>query len=287
MGFEIEAQQAPKSNPSYCVEFSNQAHHVRILNNVIFGCGGGGIGSAHADYLTIVGNIIHNTSAFSIYEESAISMWQNWNFDNDPGYHNNISNNICYNNSNQVGVISDGNGVIIDDSRNTQNNSTLPPYTGKTIVENNIVYLNGGRGIHVYESDFVDVFNNVVYQNMQSPQIKTSELSAINSGSVHFINNIVYTTPNASANTAYGSKNIMWSHNLYWNTIHIDNKGIGDKIGNPLFINPPKDFHVSSQSPAIGSGTFTRASDTDFNGMPRPLSGSWDLGPYDYVKSLQ
>jgi len=186
------------------------------------------------------------------------------------------------------GKITDGNGIIIDDSRNTQAGSPYGRYTGSTLVENNLCFYNGGRGLHAFQSDYVDFFNNVAYQNNQSPEIKDGELTAIFSGNITFANNIVFPISGNRASNSYDATNTIFKYNLYYNTNNIPNPGPGDIIGkNPMFVNPgttiAANFHLQGSSPAIGTGTKTLDHDTDAEGHPRPYNNRWDMGAYDYI----
>ena len=60
------------------------------------------------------------------------------------------------------GKLSDGNGMIVDDNRNTQDGSTHIPYTGRFLVAGDLSYRNGGSGMHAFSSDRVDFINNTV-----------------------------------------------------------------------------------------------------------------------------
>src|SRR5262249_59863401 len=86
--------------------------------------------------------------------------------DDAPGFHNVIAQNIAHDNSNPPGG-TDGNGIIFDDGRHTQSDKL--PYTPATLIENNLVYFNGGGGIHVFRSTNVTVRNNTAYWNRQLP----------------------------------------------------------------------------------------------------------------------
>ncbi len=61
---------------------ANRPHHIRIANNIIHDCPGGGISAIQADYVTIEDNIVFNTSWYTIYATSGISIYQAWNSDN-------------------------------------------------------------------------------------------------------------------------------------------------------------------------------------------------------------
>ena len=73
-------------------------HHIRILNNKIHDCGGGGIGAIESDYLTLDNNEVYNNAWYSIYGPSGISMLSNWNSDNNQGYKMIVTRNKVYNN---------------------------------------------------------------------------------------------------------------------------------------------------------------------------------------------
>ena len=53
----------------------------------------------------------------------------------------------------------------MDDFHNSQNGSAAGNYPFTTLVENNLVYGNGGKGIQVFLSDNVTIRNNTAYFN--------------------------------------------------------------------------------------------------------------------------
>jgi len=267
-------------------------HHIRIINNKVHNCGGGGISAIQTDYVTIEGNEVFNNAWYSVFGQSGISTWQNWRSDNSTGYKMIIRNNKVYNNRQNipwiaVGKITDGNGIIIDDSRNTQNGSKLGAYTGRTLVENNIVFNNGGSGIHTYLSDHVDIVNNTVYLNNQSPEITAGQIYTNNSSDVKVLNNILYAISGKNVNSNWGSKNVTYDYNVYANTKTILVKGANDIIADPKFVNPSinasiANFALQSTSPAINKGFAWTSLKTDFLGKPRPSGSKYDIGAYEY-----
>ncbi|MGO7536933.1 right-handed parallel beta-helix repeat-containing protein, partial [Rhizobium leguminosarum] len=73
-----------------------------------------------------------------------------------------------------------------------------PNYTFKTLVENNLVYENGGKGIQVTWSDSVTVKNNTAYHNNQDPANSGTwrgELSNSASSNNTWVNNIAVADP--------------------------------------------------------------------------------------------
>jgi len=290
-GFEIEGQPHAMSDSSgngiFC---SGGAHHIRILNNHVHHVPGGGIGSNGCDYIHIEGNIVHHTSFYSGYQNSGISLYENINIDEEPGYHNIIRNNISYANENRRlplwggNQVTDGNGIIIDDFRNQQNNSR-EPYTGSTLIENNIVFDNGGRGIHCYLSDHVVIVNNTLYKNSRSADISDGELTAMQSSDIIFMNNIVYAAQSGSrGNKTWQAANTLYDYNLYYNNRALSVRGDHDIIdADPRFVTASTDpetanFHLQQDSPAINAGSLQYAPETDFNGGSRVIAGKIDLG---------
>jgi parallel beta-helix repeat protein len=174
-------------------------HHVTITNSTIKDNPGGGISAIRADYITIENNEVAGNSFYSTYNTSGISLYQNNNSDGNNGLKNIIRNNIVHNNKNLIKdfnhfkeenlnhpdpalrpKITDGNGIIIDDAARTQviqnvdggqSPQNLPAYQGKTLIENNKVYDNGGRGIQTFNSSNVEIKNNTLANNLLTPGI--------------------------------------------------------------------------------------------------------------------
>ena len=75
-----------------------------------------------------------------------------------------MRNNVSHDNLTKTGNHTDGNGIIIDDFQSTQT-SGFQNYTFPTLVDGNVVYNNGGKGIAVHWSDNVTIRNNTAYHN--------------------------------------------------------------------------------------------------------------------------
>jgi hypothetical protein len=65
----------------------------------------------------------------------------------------------------------------------------------------------------------------------------------------------------------------------------------GNQISSTIWKNPrfrnyqtndSADYHLLPGSPAIGGGTMAGAPPFDLEGGARPVSGRWDVGPYQY-----
>lgn len=270
-------------------------HHIKVVNNRIYKCGGEGISFVHSDYITVDHNQIYNNSWYSPYGTSGISLYQNVNTDNNTGYKMFITNNISSGNYNYIpfyymGKITDGQGIIIDDSKNSQFSSPFGAYSGRTLIANNIAYNNGGAGIHIYFSEHVDVVNNTAYMNSQSSELNYGQIDAISSNDVNILNNILYPIAGKKVNDASDSSNVIYDYNIYFNSKDISVLGPNDLKMNPQFVNPSTDpaiadFHLQSTSPAINSGTSSLAPDTDIEGNSRSAHGGFDRGSYQSNKS--
>jgi len=285
------SQKENKNNPAtsgngifICQKGDQKPHHVTVSHCKVYKFPGGGIATSHADYITIEDNEVYENAFYSPYANSGISMYQNWNSDINTGYKMIIRRNISHNNQNLVpffagGEITDGNGIIIDDLRNTQNNSKLGPYKGRTLVENNIVYCNGGRGIHIYTSDCVDIVNNTCYLNSQHPKIKEGEICVMKSGDVKVFNNIMYASKGKPANSIQNAESTVFDYNLTFNGTFTGSQlhNIIDK--DPLFMDGLKfDFKLQSRSPAVNAGTNSLRVTRDMLGIQRPQGTAVDIG---------
>ncbi len=279
---------------------------MSIIDNIARDSGCGGIGAQQTDYVLIERNVVHGNSMRSPWQCSGISIYQAKNFDNVPGFHNIIRKNISYANMNVVvddkisknnGKTTDGNGIIIDDFRQTQYGSTAAPYTGQTLVENNLVFDNGGRGIHVFLSDDVVVRNNTVIQNLKDKNLVgpyNGELSAVKSKGVTFVNNIVQVRPGANYALVDGySADNQWDYNLAFGGQRFRHDKSNATWGehnlfdvDPKFVSPSldrarADFHLQPDSPALGIGLASAAPADDFEGKPRPAGKKPALGAYE------
>jgi hypothetical protein len=306
-----QAQSTANPDPAYngnCIASdgrngtaTTRPNHLRILNNTVGACGGGGIGTAWSDYVTISGNTIYDTSWYSIYGSSAISTWQNWNSDTSTAYKMIITGNRIFGNQDQVpthesGAITDGEGIIVDSTRNSayQPSIGLTPYTGRTLIANNAIYTNGSSAIEVFESDHVDVVNNSSYQDVFTPILKgRGEMDLNQTSDVNVINNIFYcaTGQNPVAVVPGTTSSIVLNYNLYFNGSNFGDvpNGPNDLTADPLYTDPADSnrfivqLSVAANSPAVGSGTSYLAPSTDFNGNPRPGpkgSTDYDRGAY-------
>jgi len=264
--------------------------HVIVRDNEVRDFPGGGIGSNGADYITIERNRVYRNAWYSPYGNSGISIYQPWNSDNSTGVKIIVRENISYENYNFIPFffsdddpaqrrVTDGNGIIIDDTRNTQRGSPLGVYPGRAVVENNIVFDNGGRGINVYSSNRVDVINNTSWLNARHPEI-SSETAVVDADDVFLFNNIFVARSDRLASRVSRATNVALSFNLVSGGTGFQiGSGTGNLTGDPRFADPTRqDFSLLAASPAIDAGRMAGSPQRDFFGNRRPRGAGVDVG---------
>jgi hypothetical protein len=160
------------------------AAHVRFVGNIAADCGGGGIAVMQSDHVRIDGNVAVRNAFTSPWQNSGISIYQPQARDAAPGPHIVIINNIAAFNDNRSPApgqpfATDGNGIIVDDGRNTQNGSTAGRYPHPILVVNNLAIGNGGSGIRVFLTDNVTVRANTTYWNDRTESPRQGERSEL------------------------------------------------------------------------------------------------------------
>lgn len=303
------------------LHISENHHHVTIAGNVVHDSGGNGISTIGDDYLTISHNIVYgnarNTSnnAFG----SGISLLGSVDIDGVTDVKMRIDGNVVYGNTNtpncslasclNTATDSDGNGIIVDDSRRSTRDRI--PYHGRTLITNNVVFGNGGRGVHVYLSDHVTVTNNTVFSNNQDPyegNYHPGEVEALYSGDVAVYDNILYSdggvgigggrntgthVPLNFANCSGGGQ-LIARYNLAYSPqnnqviyfgknndipVTVDSNAWGD----PLFVRASLDplvanFTLRAGSPAAGAANIATSAATTMTGASRAVFDS--IGAY-------
>jgi parallel beta-helix repeat protein len=262
---------------------TRRAHHIRIINNEFVGSGQSGIGTVTgSDYLYIENNTIYgNCHDCYSYRGSGISLWDLGQYDDAPGYHNIIRGNLIYDNIELFGPEyshSDANGIIIDQCY------ANPP----VLIENNVIFNNGGRCIDVYESSNTTIVHNTCYQNLADPYTRgDAEIESGSSANVRAYNNILYARSGKGATASSYSTNIVFDYNLVFNGPD-GFPGPHDITSDPLFVNPSlnpdiADFHIMSGSPAIDNASATYGPAIDYGGISRPQGSGYDIGAYEHI----
>ncbi|MCF2446737.1 right-handed parallel beta-helix repeat-containing protein [Dyadobacter sp. CY345] len=271
-------------------------HHIIVRHCTVHDFPGGGINAIQADYLTIENNVVFNNAWYMMYAGSGISILTPFNSDRITTYKNFIRNNVVSNNKTtvpwaQLKRLSDGNGIIIDVNQHAYDNQDAASatadqaYTGRTLVENNVSFNNGGSGIHSFKADHVDIINNTAYHNgtvMNYPDIYTNQCHDVN-----IINNIMNAREGGQCNSMPKNPTEIYANNIYFNG-KIGFKGKQDIEADPQFVNPSTDhakadFKIKKGSPAIDQGSQVNGqySLKDILGISRPKGAAPDRGAYE------
>jgi parallel beta-helix repeat protein len=270
-----------------------RSHHIRVLNCIAHSNGQSGIGTMHCDYVFVENNLAYNNCFTGIWHGSGISLYQNQKSDDARGFHSIVRNNISHSNSETDAIATDhtdGNGIIIDDFQNTQEQGNKVNYIHATLVENNLCYNNGAKGIQVYLSDYVTIRNNTCYFNNRDSGTYSGgtwrgELNHSMSSNNTWENNIAVANPMYNKeNTAmlvaalktYKSTGNVFRNNLTFSgvagtpSVKVDfgdwpppavvTAENGNQLGlDPQFVNPGlHDFALRPSSPATGMGITTK-----------------------------
>ncbi|WP_210529496.1 right-handed parallel beta-helix repeat-containing protein [Rubellimicrobium arenae] len=293
------------------------SHHVKVLNTLAHDSGGSGISAWKGEFFLFEGNVTYNNTSTNGYQGSGISIY--WaraisGDDDFTGFRNIVRGNISFGNVEGPSIPTphtDGNGIIIDDFRHTQTTG-VPPYPYPTLIESNLAYANGGKGIQVTWSDHVTIRNNTAHGNNRdnlNPGTWRGELSNAQSSFNTWVNNIAVAdaglNPNNTAldNVSYDgylNTDVAWVANLGYNrsplgaVVRTDggNPPPGPEGGNllgadPRFLAPgddrAADFRLLAVSPAVDAGTdIFGLPPSDLDGQARTAGSKVDLGAYEH-----
>jgi parallel beta-helix repeat protein len=281
--------------------------HRCLTYNQVHGAGNFGIILWSADYDVVYGNEVYDNAKFSpptsSYQPAGSAWWSGSGIsvvastpaDNGAAWHNWVSHNVSYDNAAPHSY--DGNGIIVD-------SEDVVPYYEPTLIEENTVMSNGGSGIKIYDSHNILVRNNTAWENAQDSTVQDepwdlydqpASTDAVTGYSNVWVNNIgvasqdVYSGAVAFQIAADSSNPQTIRNNLAFcfsadgvgetgdqcaSGSFTSNSSLDNILGsNPLLIDAPGNLHLSSTSPALGSGTSTflvPSSDADGNPLPSP-----------------
>lgn len=291
-------------------------HHIIIRNCEISKNAGAGIAALEMDYLTIEDCKVYDNAWFMRYGGSGITTLNSWAHDDAPGYHIIIQRNYVWNNKTLVpwetiGKLSDGNGILLDVTDlkkggatnpnsdavvngNKLNDTTKAPvrkrdrpsrpeWKGRALIANNLSAYNGGSGIHVFRTKYVDIINNTTYWN--GSVVGYQELFPNASEDIVIMNNIIVPRPGGQVTSNSRNTNVKWDYNIYPEDQKIF-KGANDIVANPMFIDiqldPSKgDFRLQKGSRGLNTGTNDVPLTTDIDGKKRPKGKGRDRGAFE------
>lgn len=320
-GFDVAAGGAGHGIEATFIDGNNHnngPHHITVVNNICHDCAGSGISLSYGDYYRIENNICYGNCATNQYQGSGISIYSPRAVYGTDSVRIFVQRNTSYSNMALVlpGDVphSDGNGIIIDDFRNTQRPTSAGSYRYKTIVENNVCYFNGGKGIHIFISENVTVRHNTCYFNNRDPKNTATwrgDLSNVDSNNVLWFNNIgvADTQVNSynaaildAASSGQPNSNVVWRRNLTFNgtaraaSVTHSPRNISLTSSTPyrnmLGVDPrflrwghgmlTPDLHLWAGSPARNVGLVGYGlPKLDRDGYPRVRGSGPDLGAYE------
>ncbi len=229
LNFDVENSEIPTDpDTQNILEFNDPkgiffylCHHIRVLQNRVHDCRGGGISFGQSDQVEILDNLIYRTSSGVDTNNSGISIYQPYNakVGRRSTFSYLILRNVCFNNFNSYfgHEMTDGHGILCDDYYRTQTffEQYLPfyeyeieingvgefavvqsemdfqiPFYGRTLIENNLCYANGGAGISTYLSGAVIIRNNSLIQNQQNIY-DLGEIAILDGSQIGVINNLM------------------------------------------------------------------------------------------------
>jgi hypothetical protein len=152
-------------------------HHIAAIRNVAHDSGGAGLGAIHTDYIRFEQNTVYNNSTRSNYGDSGIDLWEAQASDTKSGFHIVIRNNYSYLNIESdipTDLQTDGEGIIVDSFDYADPTYGTTPYAQETLIENNVIWGNGGRGIEAaggQPTSYVTIRNNTVFDDNRQEQM--------------------------------------------------------------------------------------------------------------------
>ena len=266
----------------------NGVHHVNVIDNIVHDNHANGILLMKSDFVTVDGNVVYNNS--SMGSRSGISIFNPVSFAGDSAeYRIIVRNNVSHHNQNESGAHTDGAGIILDDF-------DAGGYSFKALVENNLVYQNGGAGIMVYKSANATISENTSWHNhLDTHSTKgtwRTELQTQASDNITWVNNTAVADQTVSPyNAAIGSfsftgdtnTGIIWRGNVTFDgqigdpSISTNGGNVGPSAAlNRLGVNPGLDFaDIQALARSLGA---SGVPDVD-SGGPQPPAPTTPTSP--------
>jgi hypothetical protein len=304
-GIQIDREKLPSYDPTK-TELENydnfrNPHHITIDGCQVSKFAGAGINCQHGDYIVIAWNVVSDNCWYTIWANSGISIAQGVHFDDETGYKTFIRNNVVFGNKTLVKweatrEYSDGNGIIVDLNQSSITDNAglqaIETYNGKTLIQNNICYNNGGSGIHSVSAINIDIIGNTAYKNGTRSENAGGSYANIffccSSPNNRVINNIIYAADGKKCTSppGAGDDNSYYSNNIYFNDNTVS-LGTNDITADPKFAGPFDDlsfwignsFKITQESPAYNRGIAGEWGDyPDIWLTSRPQNGKYDIG---------
>lgn len=146
------------------------------------------------------------------------------------------------------------------------------------LVKESTIRDNGGSGIIIGTSTGVALVNNLIVDNsVAGVRVKTGS-----SGTTVY-NNTLYSNTGNGFQCDSGATDVLTTNNiLFGNGTNFLNNcsatNVTNSTADPVFVNPPTDWHYADGSPAINAGTTLLSVPIDYYGTSRPQGSSYDIG---------
>lgn len=236
----------------------NYGSYVRVVGNHVHdimpaGCSSdGGAGIDNAEYTAhdddVIGNVVNRIGDPSVRCNRVQGI-----------YHSNLRGHIW----NNISCDNQGWGIHLWHAPQA------------VVIANNLVCRNGEGGIVIgagdtqgaLPADHMLVTNNIFVANGRpGPGYAIEEFGSVGSDN-HYENNLIFGREQQIS---------LKNSNRMSGIVRKDPQLVNASPGNST------DYHLNPQSPAIGAGTAAGAPPYDLEGKARPVSGRWDIGPYEY-----
>jgi serralysin len=293
-------------------------HHIAAIRNIAHDSGGAGLGALHADYVRFEGNTVYNNSSRSDYGDSGIDLWEMQASDTLPGFHIVVRNNVAYANIESdipTSLQTDGEGIILDSFDYADPTYGTTPYAQESLVENNVIWGNGGRGIEAagaQPTSHVTIRNNTLLNdNVQQQQYGGSEIVSWGNGNT-VTNNIAILGPDSQNGTAANQTTVVIADRCGTSSGGVDVTGgsvwannvvFTMKTGAPLSLSNcvttpssyttiPTGSNLMGTDPGLAAekspGTATAGTFSLGAGSPAAHAGtSSDFAPFDYEYAVR
>jgi parallel beta-helix repeat protein len=160
--------------------------------------------------------------------------------------------------------------------------------TSNNMITNNLCFNNGGVGIHVWGSapSHNLLVNNTLFGNWRG--IVVGSQDAMPAQENYVANNIVYKHPGQGVYEQGHSGGNSYRNNLVYGNqpdfALIGSRDLDTLRAEPRFVhytgNETGDYHLRTDSPALGRGTAEQMPNIDIEGLPRRQGQAPDLGAY-------
>jgi serralysin len=292
-------------------------HHIAAVRNIAHDSGGAGLGALHSDYVRFEGNTVFNNSSRSDYGDSGIDLWEMQASDTLPGFHIVVRNNLSYSNVEAdiaTDLQTDGEGIILDSFDYADSTYGTTPYAQESLVENNVIWGNGGRGIEAsggQPTSHVTIRNNTVFDdNTQQQQYGGAEIVSWGNGNT-VANNVVILGPGAQNGTAANQTTVAiadrcgassagvqiaggsaWENNLVYSMKSGAPLSSSNCITSPSsYSTIPAGSNLMGVDPDLAAETATAPTAQDFTigaSSPAAHAGtSTDFAPFDYAYAVR